>query len=87
MRKGFTLLELLVVILIIGILAALLMPAFGRAKEAALKTSCGNNIRQTALGLSQYAIDHQDKLPRYNNMLDCLWENEGWEGIASSQGT
>jgi prepilin-type processing-associated H-X9-DG protein/prepilin-type N-terminal cleavage/methylation domain-containing protein len=54
---GFTLIELLVVISIIIILAALLFPAFARAKEQARTTKCLNNVRQITLGLNLYLDD------------------------------
>lgn len=61
-RQGFTLVELLVVIAIIGILVGLLLPAVQAAREAARRMSCGNNIRQVALGCLNYESAYK-KLP------------------------
>jgi len=60
---GFTLIELLVVIAIIAILAAMLLPSLGRAKEAARRIACVNNMRQLGLSCSMYTDENEGQLP------------------------
>ena len=62
-REGFTLLELLVVVAIISLLAAILFPVFSRVRENARRTTCESNLKQIGLGLIQYVQDYDEHLP------------------------
>jgi len=62
-KRAFTLIELLVVIAIIAILAAMLLPALGRAKESGKRIACINNVNQLNLAMQVYKDDNQGFFP------------------------
>src|SRR5258707_4566767 len=62
-NSAFTLIDLLVVIAIIAILAAILFPVFGRARENARRSSCQSNEKQLGVAFAQYTQDYDEKFP------------------------
>jgi prepilin-type N-terminal cleavage/methylation domain-containing protein/prepilin-type processing-associated H-X9-DG protein len=79
-RPGFTLVELLVVIAVVGILAALLLPALAHSKQSAFRAGCLNNLRQLSLATRLYWDDYRGEAFRFRgpttNGGDIFWF--GW---------
>lgn len=75
-RRGITLTELLVVIGIVALLAAVLFPVFGRVRENSRKSSCLSNLKQLSGAMLLYCQDYNDKLPHSAQASDPV--DGGW---------
>ena len=68
-RRGFTLLEFLVVLALLGTLIGLMLPAVQRVRDAAACTQCANNLHQVCIACHDYADAHEGVLPSNPDLI------------------
>lgn len=78
-RRGFTLIEVLIVIAIIAVLATILFPVFASVRERGRRTSCLSNLRQLGLAISLYSQDADDVYPNGGSPVDL--HTGFWQGV------
>ena len=88
MKKSFTLIELLVVIAIIAILAGMLLPALGKAREAARASNCMSNLKNCGQFMIMYGDDNNGMIPLYYQFEHADFTDKGysWADTLDKQG-
>ncbi|HUV40900.1 MAG TPA: prepilin-type N-terminal cleavage/methylation domain-containing protein [Sedimentisphaerales bacterium] len=84
-RKGFTLVEILIVVVILGILAAIVIPQFSNASTEARQASLVSDLQSARAAIELYKIQHKDDMPGVSASFEyCLTECTDIDGVASA---
>ncbi len=84
-NRGFIVIELLAVIAIVGVLAAILLPALARARDASGRRTCQNNLKQIGVALKMYASESHGNLYPHMNVTDCDGRLRMWNAVFDLQ--
>ena len=77
LRKGFTLVEILIVVIILGILAAIVIPQFTEASDSARESALTSDLQTLRSQIQLYKIQHHDKLPsQYSSDSGSTWTDD-----------
>ena len=91
-KKGFTLVEIMIVVVIIGLLAAMAVPAFNQVRQNSRVSAIENNLRQVAGGGQQYLLEAGLPTANYTSIVDVYFPaiaavaGETYTGLTISQG-
>ncbi|MFP4261162.1 MAG: type II secretion system protein, partial [Opitutales bacterium] len=90
-KKGFTLVEIMIVVVIIGLLAAMAIPAFQKVREQAREKAMTNNLRQIASAGQQYILEEGTATVGYNDLVGSYFNDidavagEDYTGLTLSE--
>jgi general secretion pathway protein G len=86
-KKGFTLVEILIVVIILGILAAIVIPQFTNASEDARKSSLTSQLQTIRSQVELYKLQHRDEYPTADGTLESAWNWAKMTARTTEEGT
>ncbi len=85
-RKGFTLVEILIVVVILGILAAIVIPQFSQASTDAKLSSLQSNLQSIRSAIALYKIQHNDTIPAAADFANAMLQKTTMAGVVDAAG-